>query len=225
MERTHSILNDEDTKQYSVLMLQEQHWSTFTKSSPTHTSWTLIEPAVLDNLQPRAVIYTNNKLIPPSQVTPITLPFRDAAAVALDTKNTKPSLLINVYNPCDKGILFDLHIYLETNINKQDYDLIVLAGDFNSHHPLWNPSGYLRHDAEGDALIDLAAMLGLSPLLPPGTITYPSAGTAIDLVWGRDVNSTIDRFVGVSRLIAIDWKVPPIAIARLENFAIAIGSI
>ena len=185
MERTHSILNDEDTKQYSVLMLQEQHWSTFTKSSPTHTSWTLIEPAVLDNLQPRAVIYTNNKLIPPSQVTPITLPFRDAAAVALDTKNTKPSLLINVYNPCDKGILSDLHIHLETNINKQDYDLIVLAGDFNSHHPLWNPSGYLRHDAEGDALIDLAAMLGLSPLLPPGTITYPSAGTAIDLVWGN----------------------------------------
>jgi len=34
-------------------------------------------------------------------------------------------------------------------------------------------------------LIDLAAMLGLNLLLPLGTITYPNAGTAIDLVWGN----------------------------------------
>lgn len=193
MERTHSILNDEDTKQYSVLMLQEQHWSAFTKSSPVHNSWTLIEPAVQDNQQPRAVIYTNNKLIPPSHVTPITLPFNDAVAVALDTQNTKPSLLINVYNPCDKSILSDLQQHIESNINRQDYNLIILAGDFNSHHPLWNPPGYLRHDAEGDALIDLAATLGLTPLLPPGTITYPNAGTAIDLVWGN--REAVDRML------------------------------
>jgi ribonuclease HI len=185
MERTHSILNDADTKQYAILMLQEQHWSTFTKSSPIHNSWTLIEPAVLDKQQPRAAIYTNNKLISPSHVTPISLPFKDVAAVALNTKNTKPSLFINVYNPCEMGILSDLHTYLRTNIKRQDYDLIILAGDFNSHHPLWNPPGYLRHDAEGDALIDLAAALGLTLMLPPGTVTYPNAGTTIDLVWGN----------------------------------------
>jgi len=63
--------------------------------------------------------------------------------------------------------------------------LIIVAGDFNSHHPLWNPQGYLQHDEDADVLIDFAAVLGLNLLLPPGTITYPSASTTIDLVWGN----------------------------------------
>ena len=182
-ERTHGILNDPDIKQYSILMVQEQYWSPYTKSAPLHNAWTLTEPGALDGQQPRAAIYTNNKLIPPSQVTPVALPFRDVAAVSLCTKHAKPSLFVNVYNPCDTSILYDLQLYLERNINRQNYDLIIVAGDFNTHHPLWNPSGYHRHDAEADVLVDLAATLGLNLLLPTGTITYPNAGTTIDLVW------------------------------------------
>ena len=52
-EQTHGILNDPDTKQYGILMLQEQYWSTYTKSSPIHHAWTLIEPTILnDDTQP-----------------------------------------------------------------------------------------------------------------------------------------------------------------------------
>ena len=185
MERTHGILNDLDMKQYSILMLQEQYWSTYTKSSPIHNSWTLIEPAAPDNSQPRSVIYINNELIPRPHITPMALPFKDVSAVSLDMDNAKPSLLINVYNPCDEGIIPDLCLYLQININQQNYGLIIVAGDFNSHHPLWNPQGYLRHDEDADALIDLAATLELNLLLPPGTITYPNAGTTIDFVWGN----------------------------------------
>jgi len=43
-EITDSVLNDKLTSQYTVLLLQEQYWSSYQKSSPLHQSWTLIEP-------------------------------------------------------------------------------------------------------------------------------------------------------------------------------------
>jgi hypothetical protein len=61
-----------------------------------------------------------------------------------------------------------------------------MGGDFNCHHPMWNPSEYERHDDEADSLIDLTASLGLNLMLPSGTIIYPNAGITIDLVWGNE---------------------------------------
>ena len=46
--RIHSILNNPNMKQYAILMLQEQYWSTYTKSAPIHHTWTLIKPIVND---------------------------------------------------------------------------------------------------------------------------------------------------------------------------------
>ena len=93
-------------------------------------------------------------------------------------------LIINVYNPCDKSIVPELHEYFQNNIDVHDYGIIIVGGDFNTHHPTWNPVGYMRHDQEVDALVDMMAELELTLLLPPGTVTYPNAGTTIDLVWG-----------------------------------------
>ncbi len=185
-ERTHAILSDPDMKAYGILMLQEQYWSPRTKSSPLHHSWTLTEAPTLNNPQPRAVIYTNNNLIPPSQITPLALPFSDAVAIAIATDAGRPSLFVNVYNPCDKSLINELHEYIHQNINIQDYQNIIIAGDFNTHHPLWNPPGYARHDGEADTLVTMMADLGLNLLLPAGTVTYPDAGTTIDLIWGND---------------------------------------
>ena len=61
-----------------------------------------------------------------------------------------------------------------------------MGGDFNVHHLLWNPSGYAQHDEEADILVELITELGLNSLLLSRTITYPNAGTAIDLMWGND---------------------------------------
>jgi len=68
-----------------------------------------------------------------------------------------------------------------------------VGGDFNTHHPVWNPEGYTHHDEEANALVDMMAELELTLLLPPGTVTYPNAGTMIDLVWGSNeaANHTI----------------------------------
>src|SRR5438045_8040134 len=108
-ERTHGILNDPDMKRYAILMLQEQYWSTYTKSSPIHHAWTLIEPTTSNDIQPRSAIYVNNSLFSASQITPLALPFSDVTAIMLTaadatTVNSKPHLIINVYNPCGKSI-------------------------------------------------------------------------------------------------------------------------
>jgi len=193
-ERTNSILNDPDTKHYAILMLQEQYWSAYTKSSPIHHAWTLIEStAINDNGQPRTAIYVNNNLFPASKITPMALPINDVTAITLNTLHEKPSLFVNIYNPCDKNILSELQEHLRKNFNTRDYNMIIIGGDFNTHHPLWNPNGYMRHDDEANTLVDMMAELGMNLLLPSGTITYPSAGTAIDLVWGNNeaVNKTI----------------------------------
>jgi hypothetical protein len=186
-ERTHGILNDPDTKQYAILMLQEQYWSPYTKSSPIHHAWTLIEPTAPNDTQPRTAIYVNNTLFSASQITPLAFPFSDVTAIMLaTTTTTKPHLIINVYNPCDKSIVSELHEYLQNNIDVHNYGIIIVGGDFNTHHPSWNPVGYTRHDEEANALGDMIAELELTLLLSPGTVTYPNAGTAIDLVWGSN---------------------------------------
>jgi primosomal protein N' len=61
-----------------------------------------------------------------------------------------------------------------------------MAGDFNLHHPLWNPQGYTKHEAQADELIEMMADHKMRLLLPPGTITFPNAGTTIDLTWGNE---------------------------------------
>src|SRR5437667_4023540 len=71
-----------------------------------------------------------------------------------------------------------------THYTKVHYNYNI--GDFNTHHPLWNPSEYPRHDEEADTLVEMMAELELDLLIPAGTITYPNSGTAIDLVWGNN---------------------------------------
>ena len=104
----HSILNNPNVKRYAILMLQEQYWSTYTKSAPIHDKWTLIEPTVNDT-QLRSAIYINNNLISPSQISPLSLPFTNITAAVITIINTKPMLIINIYNPCDQSIIIELH--------------------------------------------------------------------------------------------------------------------
>src|SRR5271170_6219350 len=53
---TDSILSHPDSSQYTLLLLQEQYCLRNTLSSPTHPSWTLIEPTMAAPLHPRVAI-------------------------------------------------------------------------------------------------------------------------------------------------------------------------
>ena len=172
---------------YAIIMLQEQYWSAYRSSSPQHQSWMLCKPTSYKT-QPHSAIYTNNKIIPPSQVNIIKIPINNITAITFTNpaSSTKLSLIINVYNAHshNKDNSAALQAYI-SNLNKDNYNLIIISGDFNLHHPLWNPTSYHNHDDKADILINTFTHLNLSLLLLPGTITYPNAKTTIDLVWGN----------------------------------------
>lgn len=181
-ERTHGILSDPDSKEFSILMLQEPFWSEYLGECPSHHSWTRYEPSD-KRKPPRAAMYVNRSLLPPSEVEQLNIPLTDVVVLRITPASGKePMLVINVYNPGDESIIQSLHEELKKIPGNKNS--IIMVGDFNSHHPSWNPPGYLVHDSSADDIVDLAAELGLILLIPPGTITYPNANTAIDLAWG-----------------------------------------
>ena len=194
-ETTDSVLNDETVKNFTALLLQEQHWSKPQCSSLLHQSWTLLEPTITSETHPRSAIYINNAALSSAAFNQIHIPLTNVTAVAISPANTlrKPTLLINVYKPNDQRTIAPLRQYLIQHVNTNDYDNIIILGDFNLHHPLWNPQNYTMHDTEADELVEMMGDMGLRPLLPPGTITHPSknlanpaGGTTIDLVWGNE---------------------------------------
>ena len=134
-------------------------------------------------------IYVNNTQVAPALISQINLPFTDVAAISIQVNSNvtkKDKLVVNVYNPGGASIIWEVSTALAKHLRHNEYDVVLLAGDFNCHHPLWNPRHRLAHDEAGDELIEAASDLKLELLLLPGTVTYPQAKTAIDLVWGND---------------------------------------
>jgi exonuclease III len=182
---THSILNDKISMKFTILALQEHYWSKNTKEPFTHHSWTMIQSSTPTKGQPRSAIYVNNNALPASNFEPVNIPLNDITAIKIRTHEDKPTLIINIYKPCNQHLITLLRQYLTTNINTEDYGTIIILGDFNLHHGLWNPRSYTNSDAQADELIETMAELGMELMLPDETITFPRAGTTIDLVWGN----------------------------------------
>ena len=119
-----------------------------------HGSWTLIESGSYPNRNPRSAIYINNRILDTSAFHIITIPLPDVMAVAINTiSNIKPMLVINVYNPSDENLIIPLFEHLQANVNLSQYHAIIIAGDFNLHHPLWNPPQHHKYDRQADELI------------------------------------------------------------------------
>ena len=182
-DTTHSVLNDSSSSKYTVIMLQEQHIFMNTNSSSIHHSWTLIEAKAMENHPPQAAIYLNKTILPAHSYETIhmEIPYIIAVALQLD-RAQHPTLIINVYNSKNTAQLKELRTYLQKHLRDNTYNRIIMAGDFNLHHPLWNPPKYPTQDSEVDTLIDIISQTRLKPMLPAGTIIFSRAKTAIDLV-------------------------------------------
>jgi len=183
---TDSILNDKTSMKFTILALQEHYCTKDTKEPLHHPSWTSIQTSNPASERPRSVIYINNNRLSSSNFEPIHLPFSDVTAVKIKLGTDKPTLLINVYNPCKQDLIHLLHLHLNANLDTNEYSSIIMLGDFNLHHGVWNPQTYVNEDSQANELIEMMADLGLELLLPSGTVTFPRAGTAIDLVWGNE---------------------------------------
>jgi len=94
-----SVLNAKTSKQYAILLLQEQYTNPDTKLSLTHQSWTLIESKSTGNKAPRAAIYLNNTILPAYSYEPVPIELPDIVAIALRIDHEQhPTLIINIYN-------------------------------------------------------------------------------------------------------------------------------
>ena len=156
-----------------MFALQEQHVSPWDKRPLQHHSWTLIEPFIMSENSRRAVIYINNKIIDSNSFTQWPIPIPDTVAVEIFTTAPKPSLVINIYRPPEEDTITLLQQHLHTKLHHSKYDKILLLGDFNLHHPLWNPTAYTKHDPQSDVLVQIAIEQEFALLIPPGTVTYP----------------------------------------------------
>src|SRR5436190_21041617 len=151
---THSVLNE--CSKYAVLMLQEQHFSDYTNSSPIHHSWTLIESRAMENHNPRAAIYLNKTILPAHSYEPVLMEIPDIVAISLRHDNIQhPTLIINIYNTKNSSQLKELRTYLQKHLRNNIYNGIIIAGNFNLHHLLWNPANDQTQDLEADTLIDI----------------------------------------------------------------------
>ena len=191
-ETTDSILNHPDSAQFALLLLQEQYYSTYLNSSLLHHAWTLVEAATQSELPPRSAIYINNRVIDANAFKQYYLPFSNVTAIEiLGVQGQLPTLIINVYNPPRKDLITPLRKHLQEHLNCRNYSKMIIAGDFNLHHPIWNPPTYHTYDVLSDELLEMMSDHGLTIMLPPGTITYPCdnevGGTTIDLVWGNEL--------------------------------------
>src|SRR5579859_3970366 len=136
-EITDSILNDKSTSQYTVLLLQEQYWSSYQKSSLLHQSWTLIEPTTTGECPLRTAIYINNKALTSGSFHQLNIPNSHITAISIthNEPNIKPTLLINLYNSQDDDITPFLRQHIPHYVDSNTYDNVIILEDFNLHHP------------------------------------------------------------------------------------------
>lgn len=183
-----SMLNGTGPEHCDVLCLQELpvHVDRFASFRFRH--WNLVLPSNVgtpgSGQHIRSVIYVSNRL-PSDSYTQIPLKTLDICAVKLSFSSTSITIY-SVYNPPSSHSAID-----DLSDALRDYDStqpLVVAGDFNLHHPLWSgpdfPERVRRSDAE--PLLQLLSANDLSLALPPGTPTFRSdahhSWSTLDLV-------------------------------------------
>ena len=141
----------------------------------------------MTNRPSRAAIYLNKIILPAHSYESIAMEISDMIAIVLWLNQKQhPILIINIYNIKRTSLLMNLWTHLWKHLRDNTYNGIIIAGDFNLHHPLWNSSNYHEQDSEADVLIDIMSQLRLKSMLPADTIIFSEAKTAIDLVWGNE---------------------------------------
>ncbi|KAE8237868.1 hypothetical protein A4X03_0g9017, partial [Tilletia caries] len=123
---------------------------------------------------------------------------RHAIAIAVRPINELPAIIfINIYNQKGSNTTTDhLSTIIRQSERKYDSPAIIVLGDFNLHHELWNPQDYEAVDSGADYLLDTMSTHGLELRSEPGIPTYEhwsgqTSSTTIDLVFtnaiGRDL--------------------------------------
>jgi hypothetical protein len=199
-----SLLNDNDTPAYDILLIQEPPYFVADHLSFSLSAYHLILPSPASTQRRtdliRSVIYIH-RCIPSDSYNQLHIPSLDLTALTLTIHDSVLSIF-SIYNPPSlHSSITALANTLATQITGRPVSdtHLFIAGDFNKHHPLWSgqcvPKRYRLTDAK--PLINLLARFNLHLCLPPGTAMCMGAQgqrwTTLDLVFASEYLS--DLFV------------------------------
>lgn len=196
--RMEALINDHHSQNLDVLLIQEPSITSY-QTHVNHSAWRLYRPTVeTDADRFRSLIYVN-KRISTSSHRQILCDHPDITAIKIWTAGTQ-LLLFSVYIP-SVPLCTPADTTAEPAFNAiqntiaaaiRDYrrsTCVILAGDFNRHHPAWGGNHIQpRFIEEASDLITFFEANGLHSCLPRGTATYWALNDP-----GR--NSTIDQTV------------------------------
>ena len=187
------LLNTAKPDDWDLLLIQEP-WMAFngTRATP---HWRVLYPKIYfdDKTKPLRSIILINARIPTNDYEQIQFKTADVTGLTLRTESGK-ICLINVYNDCHNDDAINAVSEFLSEQYPDDYvpddTHIIIAGDFNRHHPWWESeeNGHLT-SAEHliRPIIDLTTRFDLRMALPPflPTLQAFSTGnwTRPDNVW------------------------------------------
>jgi len=197
-------MNDEQLKDFGVLLIQEPHIQkindTLVTTPREHSNWTNLVPTTQrEGRWPiRSMIWIRKDL--DYKQVPVQSP--DLTAVVLQLPN-RSILITSIYLPGKdaEAQLYGLQL-VQQLIEDTQYRVgtridVIIAGDFNCHHPLWGGDEVsIEIQDKADPIIDLIGNYMLHSLLPRGTKTWQKGGsqTTVDLMLASDeLSSTMTQ--------------------------------
>ena len=193
-----ALINDHQSQDLDVLLIQEPSISAY-RTHVNHSAWRLYRPTMEnDEVRFRSLIYVNRRLSTSShRQVPCNHP--DLTAVKIWSADTQ-LLIFSVYIPPvpmhapDEAPAGTILAAIQETIQDTVRDSsratgLILAGDFNRHHPAWGGNHIQpRFIEDASEVIDFFHTYTLQGCLPRGIPTFWSLSHP-----GR--NSTIDQTV------------------------------
>ena len=198
-----AVINEANPNNWDILAIQEP-WIDHLGRTRANPKWSVIYPTCRgrDNLPPpRSVLLVNMK-IPTESITQIPIDLNDITAIKIQTQHHTLTI-INIYNANENNdtitILNDTWEAQENEFIPNTNTELILLGDFNRHHPMWegNANEHLTSSNRLlNPLLDLIINMRLEMALPKGISTLEARNggrwTRLDNVWrNSDTTSTI----------------------------------
>ncbi|KAG8988348.1 hypothetical protein FRB90_002806 [Tulasnella sp. 427] len=160
---------------FDILLIQEPAWNSLINAETGNPDWQHILPSypIPPETRARVQAYTRK------QRTDFSVTLRSDIANDLDLQvleirqgNFPPTIIANIYNDprapgtCASARLRGLNLPIDTPV--------VLTGDWNLHHPLWEPSKGVEPNDEAEAMVGWLDENGFTMMNPPDEPTYHS---------------------------------------------------
>ncbi|GAA6043804.1 hypothetical protein NBRC10512_007266, partial [Rhodotorula toruloides] len=198
------LVNSPALRRVDVLLLQEVPRSL----KPLPRGWSLVLPPPVsyttdEPTHPRSAALVSPRF-PPSDFSQLPISSRDVVGIDLQINERESVRIIGVYNPCaggrsppNRSVRDVLPAILASSLSQ---NTLVVAGDFNLHHPAWD-SSVLEADDEAEEARLTFEEAGLVHLHEATEATWASSRSSrvLDLVLGnlraeeRLVSSGIDE--------------------------------